>query len=101
MADVRDDEDRSRYEITVDGRIAGIAHYTVVEDDGVAGRVFDHTKIEPQFEGRGIGTELARGALDDIRARGIPMAATCPFIVSFVERHPEYQDLVVERLLAL
>lgn len=100
MADVRDNEDRRRYEIRVDGRLAGIAQYALVPDDDRVGRVFDHTKIEPEFEGQGIGTELARGALDDIRARAIPMAATCPFIVSFLERHPEYQDLVVDRLLA-
>jgi uncharacterized protein len=90
MADVRDNAERSRYEVTVDGTLAGIAHYVAAGD----GRVFDHTKIEPAFEGKGIGSLLARGALDDVIERGIPFAATCPFIVSYLERHPEYAEKV-------
>jgi uncharacterized protein len=86
MADVRDNAERSRYEVTVDGTLAGIAHYVATD----AGRVFDHTKIEPAFEGKGIGSLLVRGALDDVIERAIPFAATCPFVASYLERHPEY-----------
>jgi predicted GNAT family acetyltransferase len=90
MADVRENPERSQYEVTVDGTLAGLAHYVTKGE----GRVFDHTEIEPAFEGKGIGSLLARGALDDVIARGIPFAATCPFIVSFLERHPEYGEKV-------
>lgn len=95
MADVRDDADAQQYEVTVDGTHAGLAHYRRVRD----GRVFDHTEIDSAFEGKGIGSVLARGALDDVIARGIPFAATCPFIVRFLERHPEYGDQADPTLL--
>ena len=90
MTEVHDDESQQHYEVTVDGVHAGLAHYRLAGD----GRVFDHTEIDPAFEGKGIGSVLARGALDDVIARGIPFGATCPFIVSFLERHPEYQEQV-------
>ena len=90
MSEVRDDPEHSRYEVRDDGALAGIAHYVTV----AGGRIFDHTKIEPEFEGKGLGSLLARGALDDVRARGIHIGVTCPFIASFLERHPEYADLV-------
>lgn len=90
MADVADNAEQNRYEITVDETLAGIARYRLVE----GGRVFDHTMIEPAFEDDGLGSELARAALDDVRARGIHIAATCPFIVRFLDENPEYQALV-------
>ena len=57
-------------------------------------RVFTHTEVFPAFEGRGVGTALARGALDDVRASGRTLVARCPFIRSYIERQPEYADLV-------
>jgi predicted GNAT family acetyltransferase len=53
-----------------------------------------HTEIEPAFDGRGLGGQLARAALDDVRRRGVRAVARCPFIAGYIERHPEYQDLV-------
>jgi predicted GNAT family acetyltransferase len=94
MTEVHDDDAQQRYVVTVDGVHAGLAHYRLVDVDGTTGRVFDHTEIDPAFEGKGIGSVLARGALDDVIARGIPFGATCPFIVSFLERHPEYREQV-------
>ncbi len=93
--DVHDVADRNRYEITVGDTVAGHASYRLVE----GGRVFDHTVIESAFEGRGIGSALARGALQDVIDRGIPMAATCPFLVSYLERHPELAGQVDPSLL--
>lgn len=86
MSEVREDAGAQQYEVFVDDVRAGLAHYRLAG----AGRVFDHTEIDPAFEGKGLGSVLARGALDDVIERGIPFAATCPFIVSFLERHPEY-----------
>ncbi|HET6773911.1 MAG TPA: GNAT family N-acetyltransferase [Acidimicrobiales bacterium] len=88
--EVRDVPARTRYEITLDGELAGFAEYREV--DGA--RVFTHTEVFDAFEGRGVGSALARGALDQVRA-GIGRAvALCPFIAGFVEQHDEYADLL-------
>ncbi|HOQ53256.1 MAG TPA: GNAT family N-acetyltransferase [Micropruina sp.] len=83
---------RSRFEIVVDDELAGFAHYDL--SNGVA--TFDHTEVKPAFNGRGLGTTLVAGALDQVRQHGIwKVRATCPFVVTFLRRHPEYADLVV------
>ena len=80
------------YEITVDGQHAG---YAFVElHAGVV--VFTHTEIDDAFEGQGLGSQLARAALDDVRSRGLKVRPDCPFIRSWMERHPDYQDLAVQ-----
>ena len=56
--------------------------------------VFTHTEVDPSFEGQGVGSALARGALDDVRSRGLHIIAMCPFISAYVRRHPEYADLI-------
>jgi predicted GNAT family acetyltransferase len=78
------------YEITVDGQHAGLAFFE--ERPGVV--VFTHTEIDDAFEGKGIGSQLARAALDDVRARGLRVVPICPFIKGWIKRHPDYQDLV-------
>ena len=88
--EVRDAPDRQRYEVIEDGTLAGFAEY---RDHGGA-RVFTHTEVFPAFEGRGVGSALARGALDDVRASGRTLVARCPFIRGYIERQPEYADLV-------
>lgn len=88
---VEDNQEQHRYEASVDaGVVAGFAEYR--DRGGV--RVFTHTEVDDAFEGRGVGSTLARAALDDVRRRGIPVRILCPFLTSFVERHPEYADLV-------
>jgi uncharacterized protein len=88
--EVRDAPDRQRYEVLEDGTLAGFAAY---RDHGGT-RVFTHTEVFPAFEGRGVGSVLARGALDDVRASGRTLVARCPFIRGYIERQPEYADLV-------
>lgn len=87
---VADNPRASRFEITVDGKVAGFAAY---ERDGSTVS-FTHTEIEPRFEGKGLGSALARGALDATRAGGRSVLPFCPFIRGYVERHPDYVDLV-------
>ncbi len=86
-------EAASRYEIHVDGQLAGYALYRR-RPDALA---LTHTKILPEFEGRGLGSVLARGTLDDIRAQGGQIVPLCPFIAAFINRHDEYRDLIVAR----
>ena len=54
-----------------------------------------HTDVDPRWEGKGVGSELVRGALDDLRARGLKVRPLCPFVAAYIRRHPEYNDLVV------
>jgi hypothetical protein len=88
--EVRDAPDRTRYEVTLDGQLAGFAEYRDV--DGA--RVFTHTEIFDAFEGKGVGSALAQGALEAVRAGGGRLVALCPFVAAHIERHPEYADLV-------
>jgi len=88
--DVQHHPERSRYELYVDGRLAGVADYQV---QGEA-LVFPHTEIDPRLRGQGLGAVLVRGALDDVRASGRTIVARCWYVAQFVDEHPEYADLV-------
>ena len=90
---VVDNPDRHRYEVHVNGTLAGILAYT--ERDGVV--VMPHTVVEPPFEGRGLGGLLAEKALGDARERGLKVLPQCWFIAAYIERNPEYADLVASR----
>ncbi|MFC8454769.1 GNAT family N-acetyltransferase [Kitasatospora sp. NPDC057223] len=89
---VNDNTDHNRFEARVDGALAGFAEY--IRSDRLV--VYPHTEVEPAFEGQGIGGTLARAALDDARERGLPVLVTCPFIKTWMLRHPEYTDLAYE-----
>ncbi len=88
---VTDQPGRQRYEIEVDGQLAGFIRY---ERHGKSVDLI-HTEIDPAFEGRGLGGQLARGALDDLRRRGLQVIPTCPFVTEYIRRHPGYLDLLV------
>lgn len=90
--EVVDVPEAHRYEARLDGSLAGFLDYRFRGDDRI---VLVHTDVDPAFEGRGIGRSLARHALDDARARGLGVVPRCPFVLAFLERHPEYRDLVV------
>lgn len=95
MSDVtvtRNDSE-SRYEARIDGQLAGFTEF--VPGEGML--VFPHTVVLPEYEGQGVGSTLARGALDDVRARGQKVLATCPFIHGWMVRHPDYMDLFYKR----
>lgn len=90
--EVRDNADRSRYELVSEGKVIGIADYR----PGQA-VVFPHTEIEPSLRGRGLGAVLVRGALDDVRRQGKAVVPQCWFVAEFIEDHPDYADLVAAR----
>ena len=87
---VTDVPERDRYELTVDGEVLGAAFYQ--RGDGVV--VFTHTEVDDDHEGEGLGSTLVSEALDDVRRRDLRVVPRCPFVSSYIERHPEYADLV-------
>ena len=89
---VRDNGEHHRYEVKVDGALAGIVTYRLNEPDAMITLI--HTEVDRAFRGRGLADRLARHALDDARARGLRVRPDCPFVARFIRGHPEYQDLV-------
>jgi predicted GNAT family acetyltransferase len=89
---VVDAPDHGRFEIFVDGELAGFSEY--VERPDV--RVFPHTVIEEEFGGRGLATVLVRAALDQTRASGRSVLPLCPVVRGFIAKNPDYLDLVPE-----
>lgn len=93
--DVTDNPELSRYEVRVDGARAGFAQYRL---EGERMTIL-HAEVDPAYGGRGIGSQLARDALTDVRERGLELIPRCPFIAGYVARHPDmYLDLVPEPL---
>jgi uncharacterized protein len=88
---VVDNPEQSRYEIHLGDERVGFSAYVVRHTR----LIFTHTEVDEAVEGQGLGSKLARGALDDVRARGLRITPRCPFISAYVKRHPEYQELVV------
>jgi predicted GNAT family acetyltransferase len=90
---VRDASERGRFEIYVDGVLAGFSEYHPEGGD----IDFTHTEIDPEFGNRGLGTKLVHGALDEMRARGVGILPHCQFVHGVVEKEPEYLALVPAR----
>jgi predicted GNAT family acetyltransferase len=92
---VQDARDRDRYEIRLGGELAGFAQYV-----RRGGRTFFvHTEIDPRFEGKGLGSKLAAGALAAERDAGTKIVPLCPFIRSYIDRHPDEMGNVDHELL--
>ena len=89
---VRDNPAELRYEARQDERLLGEIRYRT--EPGLV--VLVHTEVASSAEGKGVGTELVAGALDDIRSRGLRVVPVCPFVAAYLRRHPEYADLVAE-----
>jgi hypothetical protein len=88
-SDVTNNEARSRFELVVDGARA-VAQYTL---DGEVMR-FTHTIVPQEVEGRGIGSRLIKGALDEARSRGLKVDPVCPFVRAYIEKNAKYRDLL-------
>jgi predicted GNAT family acetyltransferase len=92
VIDVTRNDAALQYDIELNGTPAGLIRFT--RGDDVITMV--HTEVDPQFEGEGLGSQLVQLALDDVRARGERVVPQCPFVAAFIDRHPEYADLVSE-----
>ena len=86
---VRNNTDKQQYELLDGDQVIGRAEYSV------SGNAVDmtHTEIQDGHEGEGLGSQLAKFALDDIRAQGKQVIPTCPFVADYIEKHPEYESL--------
>jgi uncharacterized protein len=93
---IADAPDRERYEIAVDGALAGFAQYR--RRPGLL--AFVHTEIDPAFAGRGLASQLIGFALDDARAHDLAILPFCPFVNGYLEKHAEYVPLVPEAFRA-
>ncbi|MFF5408284.1 GNAT family N-acetyltransferase [Streptomyces misionensis] len=91
---VVDAPEAHRYEARVDDgpEVAGFAKY-IRTAELIA---FVHTEVGPAYEGQGIGSALARTSLDEARAAGLQVLATCPFYAGWIARHREYADLLYQ-----
>ncbi len=88
---VRNNTRNHRYELEIDGSLAK-AWYR--ENGDVI--TFTHTQVPEALSGRGVGSQLAKGALDAVRAAGPKVVAVCPFIAAYIKRHAEYDDLLAQ-----
>ncbi len=94
MADltVTNNEAQQRYEVQIDGSLAVVQY----ERDGNE-IIILHTEVPEALEGRGVGSALARSALEDARARDLTVVPVCPFVSAYIRKHPEYLALVAPR----
>jgi len=87
---VVDEPARQRYEARLGDDVVGFVEYRSVRGR----RILFHTEVDPSMEGRGVGGRLVAGVLDSIRAEGRRITVKCPFVAAFLERHPEYRDVL-------
>lgn len=96
VVDVVNEPEKGRYSAEVDGAIAGFTEYRLHSGDLY---FFVHTEVDDDFSGAGVATRLIEGALNDVRAKGGRVVPLCPFVRAFIERRPEYGDMVDKYVL--
>ena len=87
--DVRDNPAAHRFEIDAEGHVA----FSEYKRTGGVIEIL-HTEVPPELGGKGVGSRLVRGLLDLVRAEGAKVRPDCPFVRGYIEKHPEYQDLL-------
>ncbi|MET3430264.1 putative GNAT family acetyltransferase [Actinoplanes tereljensis] len=89
--EVRDNPAQHRFELLVDGSVAGLAAYRLRE----GAIVITHSEVNREFRGQGLGNELAQRTLELLRSRGDKVVPVCPFFAKYVVEHPTYDDIIV------
>jgi uncharacterized protein len=91
---VADAPEKERFEARdADGTLAGVLTYQLT------GNIiaYTHTKVEPDFERHGVGSMLARAAMDDARAKGRTVVPICPFLSGWLDEHHEYDAMLARK----
>jgi predicted GNAT family acetyltransferase len=83
-------KEADKFVVAVEGQDVGL---TMFEDQGEQ-RVFFHTEVDEAFGGRGLATIVISEALAQTKAEGLRIVPVCPTVAAFVEKHPEYADVV-------
>jgi predicted GNAT family acetyltransferase len=87
---VKNNQSKNQFEADLDGKTALIKYRK--ESDGAL-NLF-HTKVPEEFEGKGVGSQLVKNALEQIKAGNLKINPSCPFVAAYIKRHPEYENLV-------
>jgi predicted GNAT family acetyltransferase len=82
-------EAKHRFELEEEGGTAFVTY--LLEGETIT---FTHTIVPKELEGRGLGSRLVKGALDEAREQGLKVVPACSFVRHYIERHPDYEDLV-------
>ena len=88
--DIRHNPGEQRFEVSIEGILA-VLEYTLGEQL----IAFTHTLVPPELGGQGVGGQLARAGLDYAREQALSVDPVCPFVAGYIEKHPEYQALLV------
>jgi len=83
--------EKKRYEAAVDGQPAGIVEYENIGDDVVD---LVHTEVYDEYAGKGVGSEMVKGTLDQLRSIDKKVKPSCSFVKKYIDEHPEYQDML-------
>ena len=89
MTEVVNNAAHHRFELEVEGHLAA-TYYKIA--DGVI--TFIHTEVPEELGGKGVGSKLVKGALDQVRSKGLKVIAQCPFVKAYIDKHGEYADLL-------
>ena len=89
MSDIVDNKAHNRFELVVEGHLAA-AYY---KREGKVITII-HTEVPPELGGKGVGSTLVQGTLNQVRAEGLKVIPACPFVKAWIGKHPEYKDLL-------
>ncbi|HEY8754428.1 MAG TPA: GNAT family N-acetyltransferase [Arthrobacter sp.] len=87
---ISNNPDRERFEVLDAGKVIGKAWYKAYDGGGAPERIFYHTVVNEEYAGQGLAGRLAKVALDETVAAGLGIVPVCPYIKTYLTRHPEY-----------
>ena len=87
--DLTDNEAREQFEMVTDGILSRI-EYKIMGN-----KIFlTHTEVPHELEGKGVGSKIVKAALEEVESRGLKLIPLCPFVASYIKRHPEWESLL-------